>query len=139
MLFFNFLGYSIPVSSPGRLLICVRLWGLGLAILSLAACQRVPPVPDANALQRAEVARPADGLLAQKYERSCQTCHSSRASTAPLTAFASDWQPRLAQGLPTLVAHAREGFKGMPARGYCNDCTDQDFAALITFMSTSPE
>lgn len=139
MLFQNYPKHSFPVRSLGQCLCGVRWWGLGVAILSLAACQKVPPVPDAQALQRAQVARPADGLLAEKYERSCQTCHSNRASTAPLAVFAPDWQPRLAQGLPTLVAHARDGFKGMPARGFCNDCTDQDFAALIGFMSGSAQ
>ncbi len=118
-----------------------RAMSLGVVavlLCTLGACQKVAPVPDAQALRRAEVSQPLDALLAQKYARSCQTCHSSRASTAPLTAFAADWQPRLAQGMPTLVAHAREGFKGMPARGFCNDCTDQDFEALIVFMSTQP-
>ena len=31
----------------------------------------------------------------------------------------------------------RDGFNGMPARGYCNDCSDATYAALIAFMSTS--
>lgn len=110
------------------LLLFVLVW--------LGACQKTPLVPGPEALRWAENARPRVAQLAQKYERSCQACHSSRASTAPLVAFAPDWQPRLQQGIPTLVNHARDGFKGMPARGYCNDCSDQDLEALIAFMST---
>ena len=105
-------------------------------VLSLGGCQKTPEVPGPDALRWAESAKPRSALLAQKYERSCQACHSSRASTAPLVAFAPDWQARLPQGMPTLVNHARDGFKGMPARGYCNDCSDQELEALIVFMST---
>lgn len=107
-----------------------------LALVWLGACQKTPAVPSPEALRWAESAKPPGAQLAQKYERSCQACHSSRTSAAPLTAFAPDWQVRLQQGMPTLVNHARDGFKGMPARGYCNDCSDQELQALITFMST---
>lgn len=105
--------------------------------LVLGACQKVPPVPASSDLRVAERAVPDEPQLAQKYARACQTCHSSRASTAPLTGFVPDWQTRLQQGLPTLVAHARDGYKGMPARGYCNDCTDRDLESLIVFMSST--
>lgn len=108
----------------------------GLPLVWLGACQKTPPVPGPEALRWAEIAKPHNVQLAQKYERSCQACHSSRASTAPLTAFAPDWQLRLQQGMATLVSHARDGFQGMPARGYCNDCSDQELEALIAFMST---
>lgn len=109
---------------------------LFVAMVTLGACQRTPEVPGPEALRWAESAKPRSALLGQKYERSCQACHSSRASTAPLVGFATDWQARLQQGIPTLVNHARDGFKGMPARGYCNDCSDQELEALIAFMST---
>lgn len=127
---------NLSAPPPGRRAIALGL--LAVLLGTLGACQKAAPVPDVQALRRAEIAQPGDAQLAQKYARSCQTCHSSRVSTAPLTAFAADWQPRLAQGMPTLVAHARDGFKGMPARGFCNDCSDQDFEALILFMSSQP-
>lgn len=74
--------------------------------------------------------------MAALYERSCRTCHSHQASQAPLAGFVPHWTPRLSQSMPVLVGHVRDGFKGMPARGYCNDCSDQDYEALIRFMST---
>lgn len=115
-----------------------RLWRIaGAVTLLLAACREAPPVPTRTELQRAEQALPAEPQLAQKYVRSCHTCHANRASTAPLTGFAADWRPRLTQGPAVLLGHVRDGYKGMPARGFCNDCSDQDFEALTAFMSTS--
>lgn len=113
-----------------------RKWLVAGAVALLAACQEAPPVPTPADLQRAEQTTPSDAQLAQKYARSCHTCHGNRASTAPLTGFAADWQPRLRQGTAVLQGHVRDGYKGMPARGFCNDCSDQDFEALTAFMST---
>lgn len=113
------------------------LWGVLLCCLAVSACQKAPSIPGNADLRIAEQATPDAPQLAQKYARACQACHSSRASTAPLTGFVPDWQLRLQQGVPTLVAHAREGYKAMPARGYCNDCSDQDLESLIVFMSST--
>lgn len=103
----------------------------------LAGCHKAPVEPGPADERVAEAARPQDAALAQKYERACMACHAALASKAPLTGFVPQWEPRLQQGLPVLVTHVREGFQGMPARGFCNDCSDQDFAALITFMFQS--
>lgn len=114
-----------------------RRYGWITALLMLSACRQASPVPSADDLKRAESARPSDRQLAQKYERSCQACHAIRGSAAPLTGYTSDWHARLKQGMTSLVAHARDGYQAMPARGYCNDCSDEDFAALIRFMSSA--
>lgn len=103
------------------------------ALLCLGACQ--DGKPQSADLQKAETLRPADARLAEKYERSCLGCHGAAASQAPLTAFAAAWAPRLRQGMPVLLAHARDGFKTMPAMGYCNDCGDEELRRLIVFMA----
>jgi cytochrome c5 len=41
----------------------------------------------------------------------------------------------LQQGMPVLVGHVKGGFRNMPAKGLCNDCSDADYEALIQFMS----
>lgn len=111
-------------------------WLLASAVALLAACQETPAQPTPADLLRAEQALPRDPQIAQKYARSCHTCHANRASAAPLAGFAAHWEPRLRQEPGVLLTHVREGFKGMPARGFCNDCSDQDFEALTAFMST---
>ncbi|MFZ4550412.1 MAG: c-type cytochrome [Aquabacterium sp.] len=107
-----------------------------LAVGLLGGCQDKPVEPSAEDLQRAEQARPTDLRLAAIYDRSCVTCHGTR-SAAPLAGFEPAWRPRLKQGPQVLLQHAREGFNGMPAKGLCADCTDDDLQALIAFMSSS--
>ena len=113
-------------------------WAGALVALAalLGGCSGQSDKPAASALAYAQQAVPQDASVAAVYERSCRTCHSHEEAKAPLTGFAPHWRPRLAQGIPTLLAHVRDGFNGMPARGYCNDCSDQDYEALIRFMST---
>lgn len=108
----------------------------GLATGLLSGCQDKPVEPSAQDLQRAEQARPGDARLASIYDRSCVTCHGTR-SAAPLAGFEPAWRPRLKQGMDVLLQHARDGFNGMPAKGLCTDCTDDDLRALIAFMSSS--
>lgn len=116
------------------------LWPVlaGAWLLSLAACQEAPPrMPTDQEVLRAESLRPAAPDLAAKYERACMACHGVRGA-APLTGFAPAWVPRLAKGEDVLLAHARDGFNGMPAKGLCSDCSDEDLRGLTRFMSQTP-
>lgn len=106
------------------------------SVALLAACSGASTEPDARAIAQAQQSVPAEPAVAALYERSCRTCHSQVEAKAPLTGFAPQWRARLEQGMPVLLAHVRDGYLGMPARGYCNDCTDQDYEALIRFMSS---
>ena len=105
------------------------------AALLLAGCHASPPPePSDQDVTRADTLRPADAQLAAKYERACLACHGVR-SAAPLTGFEPAWAPRVAKGADVLLQHARDGFNGMPAKGLCSDCSDDDLRGLIAFMS----
>ena len=110
----------------------IRLLAIAVAGLALCACapQAKPITPEQSA-----ALVPADAQLAGLYETSCKTCHTIKASRAPLTGDAAAWAPRLKQGMPTLVGHTVQGFKAMPAGGQCAGCTAADYEALIDFMS----
>ncbi|NHZ83916.1 cytochrome c5 family protein [Massilia sp. CCM 8695] len=110
---------------------------LGVAVfaMGLCGCSASVEKPALADLQRAEMARPSDPQLAERYERSCMACHAVAASGAPLTGFTPHWQRRLAQGMDQMVRHAVEGINAMPARGQCNDCSPDDLRALTRFMS----
>jgi cytochrome c5 len=108
---------------------------IALALLALAGCGREDP---AVVEARAQKMQPASAPLAEIWQRSCRNCHIVRDSGAPMAGDAAAWQPRLAQGLETLTQHAMQGFKNMPARGLCPDCSQADFRALIAFMSAKP-
>ena len=108
-------------------------------ITGSCACSASRQEPNAGDLERAQLLRPRELQLAERYERSCMTCHAARASGAPLTGFMPHWDKRLGQGMEQLQRHASDGFNAMPARGQCNDCTAQDLRALIEFMSSGAQ
>ncbi|RXJ72993.1 cytochrome C [Veronia nyctiphanis] len=70
------------------------------------------------------------------YNTFCLACHSTGAAGAPKTGDAAAWEPRLAQGKETLYKHAIQGFNGMPAKGTCMDCSDDEIIAAIEHMLT---
>jgi cytochrome c5 len=75
------------------------------------------------------------GSVEDKYNKACAACHSTGAAGAPKKGDKAAWAPRLKQGEAVLLNHIRNGFKAMPARGLCADCTDADYKALIKYMS----
>jgi len=79
----------------------------------------------------------ADEAIVTKYNRSCISCHASGAANAPRTGDAKAWAPRLIKGMDELVASVNKGFKAMPPKGMCMDCSDADYKALIEYMSTA--
>ena len=44
----------------------------------------------------------------------------------------------MAKGMEALVASVKNGLNAMPPTGLCADCSDEEYAALITYMA-SPE
>lgn len=70
----------------------------------------------------------------QVYNASCQACHATGAAGAPKLGDKAAWGPRIQQGMDTLVNHALNGFKAMPARGTCGNCSDQEIRSAVEFM-----
>lgn len=75
-----------------------------------------------------------DDYTVELYDIYCKTCHAAKIAGAP-KAFSSDWQPRLKQGIQTLVNHAISGYKNMPPMGTCAECSPEDIKQLILYMS----
>lgn len=68
------------------------------------------------------------------YNKFCAACHTSGVLGAPKLNDAADWEPRLAQGMDTVLKHAIEGYNAMPPKGTCNDCSDEEIQAAIDYM-----
>jgi cytochrome c5 len=64
----------------------------------------------------------------------CGGCHTSGVMNAPKIGVAADWKPRVAQGMPTLVKHAIEGFKGMPPKGGATSLSDKQIKEAVEEM-----
>lgn len=82
----------------------------------------------------------AAGAYAQpdmaKYDKSCKICHATGTAGAPMVHDAAAWAPRLEKGMDALVVSVNQGLNAMPPKGMCFDCTDEDYTALIEFMSS---
>ena len=68
------------------------------------------------------------------YKLACSACHTAGVAGAPKTGDAAAWKPRLAQGFDTLVKHAVEGFKTMPAKGGNASLDPVEVARAVAFI-----
>ncbi|MFJ2684287.1 c-type cytochrome [Pseudomonas sp. NPDC087342] len=69
------------------------------------------------------------------FNGTCTNCHSGQSWMAPKKGDHVAWKRRLEKGTDVLVKHVTEGFRAMPARGLCMDCTEEDYKAVIAWMS----
>jgi cytochrome c5 len=69
------------------------------------------------------------------YNKACLACHAAGVAGAPKKGDAEAWAPRLAKGTDALLASVKNGLNAMPAGGLCTDCSDEDYKAVIEWMS----
>lgn len=83
-------------------------------------------------------ATPAAGGSARSgeeiYQAKCTTCHATGAAGAPKLGDKAAWEPRIGKGMDTLYASAISGFLGMPPKGLCMDCSDDEIKATVDYM-----
>lgn len=82
-----------------------------------------------------------EGLEPQKerdgvtvYRQLCSTCHSSGQDLTPQLDDPKAWEPRLAQGTEALYLNTINGLGDMPAKGLCDNCSDEEVRAAVDFM-----
>ena len=68
------------------------------------------------------------------YNSKCTACHATGAAGAPKTGVADDWADRIAKGVDTLYTSAISGLNGMPPKGLCMDCSDEEMKAAVDYM-----
>ena len=73
------------------------------------------------------------------YGAKCAMCHASGAAGAPKLGDVAAWAPRVAAGNDTLYSNAIGGFKGMPAKGLCFDCSDDEIKAAVDHMVSNSQ
>jgi cytochrome c5 len=69
------------------------------------------------------------------YTSTCQACHGAGIAGAPKVGDAGQWAARIAQGYDTVVKHAIEGLRAMPAKGGNPDLDDIEVARAVVFMA----
>jgi cytochrome c5 len=99
----------------------------------------------AQATAAAAPAREAMPLTGpQVYNEVCYICHAAPGvGGAPVLGDVEQWQPRIEQGMDTLVMHAINGYQGnagyMPAKGGRVDLSDQEVRDAIQYMVDQAE
>ncbi len=93
------------------------------------AIEPVAPVAAAAAAP-ASAARSGEAV----YTAQCAMCHATGAAGAPTFGDAAAWGPRVAAGMDSLMNSAINGKGGMPARGLCTTCSDDELQAAVEYM-----
>ncbi|GAK45392.1 cytochrome c [Tepidicaulis marinus] len=131
---------TAPPLKPSRSVLAL---GLGAALMGLAACAPDEPQDTRSPEEIAEDARarlPDDPVLAEKYARSCKTCHGDPMNGAPLSGDIKAWAKRLEwRGRDGLLQSTLNGFGAMPPLGLCPDCSVEEFEKLIAFLANQPQ
>ncbi|WP_077529512.1 c-type cytochrome [Vreelandella utahensis] len=69
------------------------------------------------------------------YNNYCSTCHKIGAAGAPKLDAADEWQSRVDErGREGLYENSINGFKGMPPKGTCGDCSESEMKAAVDYM-----
>jgi cytochrome c5 len=68
------------------------------------------------------------------YEQYCSACHATGAGGAPKYGNASDWSTLLPAGMDKVYKNAIDGYGGMPAKGTCISCTDDEIKLAVDYM-----
>ncbi|MGP8232005.1 MAG: c-type cytochrome [Methylovirgula sp.] len=97
-----------------------------------AAADTQPPVAAAAVAQAQPPAPARNGQ--QIFSTVCTMCHGTGLAGAPKFGDKNAWKPRIAQGIETLHDHALHGFKGMPPKGTCATCTDNEIKSAVDYM-----
>ncbi|NHZ66960.1 c-type cytochrome [Massilia genomosp. 1] len=69
------------------------------------------------------------------YTANCAACHATGAAGSPKMGDPGAWGARIAQGYDTLVKHAIDGIRAMPARGGNPDLDDVEVARAVVHMA----
>ena len=68
------------------------------------------------------------------YKTTCFGCHGTGAGGAPKFGDVAAWTARTGKGIDAVISNAINGFNGMPPRGTCGSCSDDDIAAAVNYM-----
>ena len=106
--------------------------------------ERIKPVGEvrintSTQVASAEIVETAVRSGEEIYNSKCAGCHTSGVMGSPKFASLEDWAPRIDLGLEKLTLSAIAGKGGMPAKGTCMDCSDNDIKITVQYMLDSLE
>ena len=112
------------------------------AVIDSALLERIKPIGEVRIDSSIVVASSESSGKAERsgeeiYNANCLGCHSSGVMSAPKYASLEDWALRIDLGLDKLTLSAIAGKGGMPARGTCMDCSDNEIKLTVQYMLDS--
>jgi cytochrome c5 len=100
-----------------------------------AIAARIKPVSDEGFTFRDVNAPKQLQAGTEVYKAVCAACHDSGAAGAPKVGDMAGWAPRIGQGYETLVKHAVQGIRAMPAKGGNPDLDEVEVARAVVVMA----
>ena len=94
---------------------------------------RIKPVGEVNLVQAAAPSAERSGQ--EVYDAACSACHTAGLMNSPKPGDKAAWGPRIAQGEQTLVSHAINGIRTMPAKGGNPSLSDGEVARAVIWMA----
>ncbi|MDA8383662.1 MAG: c-type cytochrome [Betaproteobacteria bacterium] len=111
--------------TPGLVIFMIVMRSIGIAhshinyvnpaLANRMVMARIKPVAELKVVDLSAAKVEMTGQ--QVFQAVCTACHSVGALGSPKFGDKAAWAPHIAKGYPTLVQHALNGFKKMPARG----------------------
>lgn len=99
-----------------------------LLLIGVAGCES----KDSDAL----AAHPGKDI----YFKYCGTCHGPGVADAPKFGVREEWEESIAKGPDALLKSTIDGIPpGMPIRGLCMRCSDQELTEAIDYMLKAVE
>lgn len=69
------------------------------------------------------------------YNTNCMACHTTGAAGAPKFDDKAEWSSRLAaRSVETIYENAIKGYNGMPAKGLCMSCSDDEIKSTVDYI-----
>ncbi len=94
-----------------------------------AASGEAKPAKPVKELPKATLA-----LGKQVYDKVCSVCHDAGKLNAPKIGDQHAWAPLIDKNFDVLVTNSIKGYRAMPPRGACYDCSDTDIIAAVKYM-----
>ncbi|MQA38505.1 c-type cytochrome [Rugamonas aquatica] len=96
---------------------------------------RIAPVADAGFTLKDSNAPKVLQTGEAIYTSTCAACHGAGVAGAPKFGDSGAWSARIAQGYDTVIKHAIEGLRAMPAKGGNPDLDDVEVARAVVYMA----
>ena len=112
-----------------------HLTGAGSEQNAQAIGARIRPVADDGFTFKDANAPKVLQTGAAVYTAVCAACHGTGQAGSPKVGDAGAWGPRIKQGYDTLVQHAVQGIRLMPAKGGNPDLDDVEVARAVVYMA----